>query len=35
MHGTGALASAQNDNQPTNTLKTDWGLVLLKTTAYF
>jgi len=35
MHGTGALASAQNDNQPTKTLAADWGLLLLKTTAYF
>ena len=35
LRGTGALSSAQNDNQPTRTLTRDWGLFLLKTTAYF
>jgi len=35
LHGTGALTSAQNDNQLTRTLTKDWGLFLLKTTAYF
>jgi hypothetical protein len=35
MRGTGALSSALNDNQPTRTLTRDWGLLLLKTTAYF
>jgi hypothetical protein len=35
MHGTGALSSAQNDNQSASTLTNDWALLLLKTTAYF
>jgi hypothetical protein len=35
MHGTGALSSAQNDNRSTKALASDWGLLLLKTTAYF
>lgn len=35
MHGTAALSSAQNDNRSPKALPTDWGLLLLKTTAYF
>jgi hypothetical protein len=35
LNGTGALSSALNDGQPTGTLTKDWGLFLVKTTAYF
>jgi hypothetical protein len=35
MYGTAALSSALNDNQPTSTLVPNWGLLLIKTTAYF
>ena len=35
LRGTGALSAAQNDNQQPRTLTRDWGLLLLKTTAYF
>ena len=35
MHGTAALASSLNDNQPLNSLKPDWALFTVKTTAYF
>jgi hypothetical protein len=35
MHGTGALSSSLNDNAPTSTLTRDWGMFLVKTTAYF
>lgn len=35
MRGTGGLSTALNDNKPLSTLTTDWGLLLLKTTAYF
>ena len=35
MHGTAALASALNDDRPLQQLTEDWGLFLVKTTAYF
>jgi len=35
LNGTGALSSGLNDNKPTGTLTKDWGLFLVKTTAYF
>jgi hypothetical protein len=35
MHGTAGLSSALNDNQPLSSLKKDWGVLLIKTTAYF
>jgi hypothetical protein len=35
MIGTAALSSAQNDNVPLANLSPEWGLLLLKTTAYF
>jgi hypothetical protein len=35
MHGTAALSAALNDNRPLGTLSRDWGVLLLKTTAYF
>jgi hypothetical protein len=35
LRGTAALASALNDNRATSTLTKDWGLLLVKTTAYF
>jgi hypothetical protein len=35
MHGTAALSSALNDMTPTTALAPDWGVLLLKTTAYF
>ncbi|MEO6601525.1 MAG: hypothetical protein ABIQ16_16735, partial [Polyangiaceae bacterium] len=35
MHGTAGVSSALNDNRPLSTLTKDWGVLLLKTTAYF
>jgi hypothetical protein len=35
MHGTAGLQSQLNDNRPTTQLAKDWGLLLIKTTAYF
>jgi hypothetical protein len=35
MHGTAALSPAENAGQPIDTLSKDWGLLLVKTTAYF
>ena len=35
MHGTAALNPALNDNHPTSSLTQDWGVFLVKTTAYF
>jgi hypothetical protein len=35
MHGTAGLRSAQNDGAELDTLRQDWGVLLLKTTAYF
>lgn len=35
MHGTAGLTSALNDNLPLSALTKDWGVLLLKTTAYF
>lgn len=35
MHGTAGLSSALNDNRPLSTLTEDWGVFLVKTTAYF
>jgi hypothetical protein len=35
MNGTGALSSALNDGKALNLLPKEWGLLLLKTTAYF
>ncbi|MEP7052522.1 MAG: hypothetical protein ABJB12_19300 [Pseudomonadota bacterium] len=35
MHGTAGLSSSLNDNAPTSSLTKDWGLFLIKTTAYF
>jgi hypothetical protein len=35
MHGTAGLRSAQNDGAELDTLRKDWGVLLLKTTAYF
>jgi hypothetical protein len=35
MHGTAGLNSALNGNQPLSSLTKDWGVLLIKTTAYF
>jgi hypothetical protein len=35
MHGTAALDPTLNGNQPRSALTRDWGVLLLKTTAYF
>ncbi|MEI9948853.1 MAG: hypothetical protein WDO74_07680 [Pseudomonadota bacterium] len=35
MHGTAGLSAALNDNRPLSTLVEDWGVFLVKTTAYF
>ncbi|MET0595699.1 MAG: hypothetical protein ABW133_23580 [Polyangiaceae bacterium] len=35
MNGTGALSTGLNDGKALNTLPKEWGLLLLKTTAYF
>ena len=35
MHGTAGLDSSLNDNAPLSSLTKDWGVFLLKTTAYF
>jgi hypothetical protein len=35
MHGTAGLSSALNPNQPLSSLTEDWGVFLVKTTAYF
>jgi hypothetical protein len=35
MHGTAGLEPALNDNEPRSALTRDWGVLLLKTTAYF
>ncbi|HEY2410181.1 MAG TPA: hypothetical protein VGI10_29455 [Polyangiaceae bacterium] len=35
MHGTAGLTTALNDDKPLNTLTKDWGVFLVKTTAYF
>ena len=35
LNGTGALSSGLNEGKPTGTLTKDWGLFLVKTTAYF
>jgi len=35
MHGTAGLSPMDNDNVPQSSLTRDWGLLLLKTTAYF
>jgi hypothetical protein len=35
MHGTAGLNSALNGNQPLSSLTEDWGVFLVKTTAYF
>jgi hypothetical protein len=35
MHGTAGLTSALNDNLPLSSLTKDWGVLLVKTTAYF
>ncbi|HYQ46783.1 MAG TPA: hypothetical protein VER11_32660 [Polyangiaceae bacterium] len=35
MHGTAGLSSALNDNRPLSSLTEDWGVFLVKTTAYF
>jgi hypothetical protein len=35
LHGTAALSSSLNGNQPLNALKPDWALFTVKTTAYF
>jgi hypothetical protein len=35
MHGTAGLGSALNGNQPLSSLTEDWGVFLVKTTAYF
>jgi hypothetical protein len=35
MHGTAGLNSALNDNRPLSSLTEDWGVFLVKTTAYF
>ncbi len=35
MHGTAALSTSLNDSKPLSELAEDWGLFLLKTTAYF
>ena len=35
MHGTADLSPALNDNRPLSSLTEDWGVFLVKTTAYF
>ena len=35
MHGTAGLVSSLNDNLPLSSLTRDWGVFLVKTTAYF
>ena len=35
MHGTGGLSSQLNDKKPLDSLTKNWGLFMLKTTAYF
>jgi hypothetical protein len=35
MRGTAGLNSAENDNIPQSALQRDWGLFIIKTTAYF
>jgi hypothetical protein len=35
MHGTAALTTSLNDNQPLSTLTPDWALFAVKTTAFF
>jgi hypothetical protein len=35
MHGTAGLSSALNDNKPLSELTRNWGVFLVKTTAYF
>ncbi|HTM46270.1 MAG TPA: hypothetical protein VL137_15020, partial [Polyangiaceae bacterium] len=35
MHGTAGLNSAENSNTPLTSLTRDWGLFMVKTTAYF
>ena len=35
MHGTAALSSSLNDNQPLSALTPDWALFTVKTTAFF
>ena len=35
MNGTAQLDPALNDDAPLNTLTSSWGVLLLKTTAYF
>lgn len=35
MHGTAGVSRALNDNKPLSSLSNDWGVLLLKTTAYF
>jgi hypothetical protein len=35
MHGTAGLDSTLNGNQPLSSLTQDWGVLLVKTTAYF
>jgi hypothetical protein len=35
MHGTAGLSKELNDNRPLSTLTKDWGVFLIKTTAYF
>jgi hypothetical protein len=35
MHGTAGLLSSLNDNASLSSLTKDWGVLLLKTTAYF
>jgi hypothetical protein len=35
MHGTAGLTKELNDNQPLSTLTKDWGVFVIKTTAYF
>ncbi|HYQ14146.1 MAG TPA: hypothetical protein VEQ58_00250, partial [Polyangiaceae bacterium] len=35
MHGTAGLSSSLNDNQPLSELTRNWGVFLVKTTAYF
>ena len=35
MHGTAGLTSSLNDNAPLSSLTKDWGVFLVKTTAYF
>jgi hypothetical protein len=35
MHGTAGLSPELNGNHPLSTLVEDWGVFLVKTTAYF